>query len=576
MKQPDLELLSTKLSSTKLSMSQAESSASLAGAVAQVGGGTLLSRLLGFARDFLIARLFGASQATDAFFVAFRLPNMMRRLFAEGAFAAALIPALTRTGGQGCDPHEARRKLISEFAGSLTALLLLITGLGLLAAPVLVWLLAPGFSADGQQLQLTSALLRLTLPYLLFIGLTALAGAVLNSLEHFAVPALTPALLNLSLIGCALLLAPRLEQPVFALAWGVLFGGLAQLALQLAALARLGLLVTPSISWHNPELARLLAAMGPTLIGMSVTQINLLLDTLLASFLLAGSISWLYYAERLMDFPLGILGAALGTAILPRLTRIHATGRSDDFNTTLDWALRWVLLLGLPAATGLLLLAEPMIATLFSSDHFDAADVHQTSRALMAYALGLPFFMAYKVIAPGFFSRNDLTTPLRIGLISLATNLVLSVLLMRPFGHAGLALATSVATALGVGLLLRAMLRAQHAKLRPGWSGLLLRSALGTAVMALLIAWIVTRMPVSRDPGFADGILPLTGLILVGASVYPLTLIVLGFRGKHVRPERQPCALPTPADQDSNSRADQARPRDEQSWPEPTRSRPSL
>ncbi|EIC21345.1 murein biosynthesis integral membrane protein MurJ [Thiorhodovibrio frisius] len=520
-------------------MSQAEPSASLAGSVARVGGGTLISRLLGFARDLLIARLFGASQATDAFFVAFRIPNLMRRLFAEGAFAATLIPALTHAGGQHLQDQDSTRKLISEFTGSLTALLLLITGLGLLAAPLLVWLLAPGFSAETQQLQLTTALLRLTLPYLLFIGLTALAGAVLNSYEHFAIPALTPALLNLSLIGCALLLAPRLEQPVFALAWGVLFGGVAQLALQVAALARLGLLVTPSINWHSPELTRLLAAMGPTLIGMSVTQINLLLDTLLASFLIAGSISWLYYAERLMDFPLGILGAALGTAILPRLARTHASGHRDDFNVTLDWALRWTLLLGLPAAAGLLVLAEPIIAILFRSDHFGAQDIHQAQRALMAYALGLPFFMAYKVVAPGFFSRNDLKTPLRIGLISMAANLLLSLLLMVPFGHVGLALATSLASALGAGLLLRAMLRADHAKLQPGWSALLLRTTLGTAVMMLLIAWMSAKLPLPTEPGFAKGLLPLIALVLTGAIVYPLMLLMLGFRARHIRPKRQ-------------------------------------
>lgn len=541
-------------------MSRPESSASLADSVARVGSGTLISRLLGFARDLVIARLFGASQATDAFFVAFRIPNLMRRLFAEGAFAATLIPALTRTGGMDPANQDSTRKLVSEFAGSLTVLLVLMTSLGLLTAPLLVWLLAPGFSADNQQAQLTTSLLRLILPYLLFIGLTALAGAVLNAYDRFAVPAITPALLNLSMIGCALLLAPQLKQPVFALAWGVVLGGVAQLTLQLVALGRLGLLAFPSIHFKTPAWRDFLRALGPTLVGMSVTQINLLFDTLLASFLIVGSISWLYYAERLMDFPLGILGAALSTAILPRLARTHAAGNSRDFSTTLDWALRWVALLGLPAAAGLLILAEPMIATLFYSERFGSLDTRQASGALMAYALGLPFFMAFKVMAPGFFSRADLKTPLRIALISIAINTLLSILLMSLWGHIGLALATSIAAACGAGLLLRAMLMTEGTRLKPGWPRLVARILLSTLAMALLL-WLLLPILFSQSPWIPAGDVPanwadcapgcastrdsqsllmrglrLAELIIAGLLCYSVSFFALGGRWRHLLP----------------------------------------
>ncbi|MBK1647028.1 murein biosynthesis integral membrane protein MurJ [Rhabdochromatium marinum] len=529
-------------------MPQPEPSASLAKPVARIGGATLVSRLLGFARDLLIARIFGATQATDAFFVAFRIPNLMRRLFAEGAFAATLVPILTHVSHE--DPHQARtRALIGDFAGSLSALLLLLSALGLVAAPVLVLLLAPGFSADASQQQLSIALVRLTLPYLWFVGLTALAGAVLNTFEHFAIPAITPALLNLSLIGCMLLLAPHLEQPIFALAWGVLLGGIAQLALQLMALARMQLLVIPRVNWQHPAWQGFLRALGPTLIGMSVTQINLLLDTLLASLLITGSISWLYYAERLMDFPLGILGAALGTAILPRLSRTHRCGDTQDFTTTLDWALRWVLVLGLPAAAGLLVLAEPVITTLFYSDQFNAADVRAARSALMAYALGLPGFLAFKIIVPSFFSRADRRTPLRIGLLTIALNLLLGLLLMGPLGQAGLALATSLAASGGAILLLRALRPAPGAhQLKPGWPALLARVLLSTLMMGAVLGWLGAHpffeplsasgaiAPDAENRAFAAQIALLSTLILTGALSYGAFFLTLGGRLRQLFP----------------------------------------
>jgi putative peptidoglycan lipid II flippase len=425
--------------------------ASLSASLTKVGGNTLLSRLLGFVRDLMVARLFGADAGTDAFFVAFKIPNFFRRLFAEGAFASALVPVLHETGREG--GPTALRRLLGSLSGVLGASLLLLILIGTLTASWLILAFAPGFAAEAPQQALAAELLRLTLPYVFFIVLAALAGAVLNLHEHFGVPAFTPVLLNLAIIGCAIWLAPRLEEPILALGWGVLLGGLAQLAFQLPFLARLGLLPLPCLDWRHPGMRKILRRMGPVLLGVSVTQINLLLDTFLASFLTVGSISWLYYSDRLVEFPLGILGAALGTVILPRLARL---GRKDGgglgrdpgtgpgeaaqaaaFSRTLDWALRWVLLLGLPAAVGLVALAEPLVATLFLSAEFSAGDARMAALSLMAYAVGLPAFIAIKVLAPGYYAHQDARTPARHALMALGFNLVLSIAWMGPFGHAG-------------------------------------------------------------------------------------------------------------------------------------------
>lgn len=512
---------------------------SLSGAAAKIGGGTLVSRLLGFARDLLIARIFGADQTTDAFFVAFRLPNLMRRLFAEGAFAAALVPVLARAE-RSRRTRRADGELVSELTGSLTTLLLIGTCIGVLCAPLLVLLFAPGFSGDAAQRTLTIELVQLTLPYFFFIGLTALAGAVLNAFEHFTIPALTPALLNLSLIGCTLFLAPQLAHPIFALAWGVLIGGVAQLAFQFPALARLGLLKAPRINWRNPVLQRFFATMSPTLVGMSIIQINLLIDTLLASFLVAGSISWLYYGERLMDFPLGILGAALGTAILPRLSRTHKAGDTQAFSNTLDWALRWVLTLGAPAAVGLLLLAEPTITTLFFSQEFGADDVSRAGWSLMAYALGLPAFMAIKILLPSFFSRDDVKTPLRIGMTTIGANLALSLLLMPLLGHTGLALATSVTAYFAMVAFIRALARIEQTELRPGWTWLLLRILLSALIMGSVIAWVLWQLPPWIQLAPSARLLGLASLITIGALSYLLTLLALGVRPRTLSPRNHP------------------------------------
>ncbi|KAA6186057.1 murein biosynthesis integral membrane protein MurJ [Thiohalocapsa marina] len=516
----------------------------LAAAAAKVGGNTLLSRLLGFARDLVIARLFGADVATDTFFVAFRLPNLMRRLFAEGAFSAALVPTLTAHREQ--HGEAGLRLLLQGLAGTLGALLLLLSALGALAAPLLVLVFAPGFADQAEARLLATDMLRLVMPYLIFVGLTALAGSVLNTYERFGVPAFTPALLNLVLIACALWLSPQLQQPVLALAWGVLLGGVAQLAFQLPFLARLGLLCRPRPAPRDPQVRSIGRRLLPALFGISVTQLGLLIDTLLASFLVSGSISWLYYSERLVEFPLGILGVALGTVILPRLSRRHATGLTADQSAgqaiedadpagrTLDWALRWVVLLGFPAAMGLAVLAEPILAILFQSAAFGAADVQMAGRSLAAYALGLVGFMAIKVLVPVLYARHDLKTPVRLGVVALVLNLGLSLVLMGPLGHVGLALATAIATTVNAALLLGVLVRRRLYRPQGGWVRLLLQGVMATLIMGLAIGLGSGPAADWMAPGEAAGVGRLVLLIGGGVLVYGASLLVLGLRPRQL------------------------------------------
>lgn len=499
-----------------------------------VGAGTLTSRVLGFLRDLVVARVFGADLDTDAFFVAFKVPNLLRRLFAEGAFSLAFVPALaaykTNRGSA------ALKGFLDQVAGTLGAVLLLVTSFGVIAAPLLILLFAPGFAADTHKLGLAADLLRLTLPYLLFISLTALAGSVLNTYQRFAVPAFTPSLLNLSLILCAFWLAPHFERPIEALAWGVLLGGVVQLTVQWPFLRRLGLMPRPRWAPREPGVRQLLRRMTPSLFGASVAQITLLLDTLFASFLAEGSISWLYYANRLVEFPLGILGAAIGTVIVPSLAQQHAGGSPEAFSRTLDWALRWVLLLGLPAAVGLVVLARPLMVTLLHYGAFSAIDVEMSAQALMAYALGLFAAMTIRVLLPGFYARGEVKVPVKIALAALLVNLVLNLLFMGPLGHAGLALASSLATLLNAALLLAGLLR--DGVLRPeggGWRRLL-RTILAAGAMAVVLwslsgdggDWLV--MPAS------ERIYQLGWLLLVGIGVYGVVLAVLGERFRVGRP----------------------------------------
>lgn len=493
---------------------------------------TFVSRILGFLRDMVIARFFGAGSATDAFFVAFRIPNLLRRLFAEGAFSLAFVPVFA-------EYRETRRDelriLVDRVSGTLGLILLAVTALGILAAPLLVLIFAPGFTRNASQFALTAAMLRLTFPYLLFISLTACAGGVLNSLGRFAVPALTPALLNLSLIGAAAGLAPHLAEPVTALAWGVFIAGVAQLAVQLPFLARLGLLPRPRWGWHSPGVQQVLRLMLPTLFGSSVAQINLLFDTLLASLLASGSVSWLYYSDRLMEFPLGVFGAALGTVILPNLSREHAAATPQGFNRTLDWALRWALLIGLPAAVALAVLAGPLLTTLFRYGAFDRTDVFMARRSLIAFAFGLQAFMLIKVLAPGFYARQDTRTPVRIGIIAMLTNMGLNLLLILPLAHAGLALSTTLAAYLNAGLLFRTLRRAGVYRPEPGWQRFLAQLLVANVALGLVLALYAGPLSAWLAAHAAHRLLWLAELIAAGLAVYVLTLLGAGLRPHQLR-----------------------------------------
>ncbi|HAG94499.1 MAG TPA: murein biosynthesis integral membrane protein MurJ, partial [Gammaproteobacteria bacterium] len=412
---------------------------------------TMLSRVLGLVRDVVVANVFGAGGGADAFFVAFKIPNFFRRLFAEGAFNQAFVPVLSEYRSQ--REQVEVRLLISYTMGSLGGVLMVISLMCVVFAPAVTFLFAPGFHDMPEKFDLASDMLRLTFPYLLLISLTAMLGSVLNSYGRFAIPAFTPVLLNLCLIGAALLVSPLMDPPIIALAWGVLAAGVVQLVFQFPFVRQIQLLSVPRWGWSDPGVKRILALMLPAMFGVSVAQINLLLDTVLASFLVDGSVSWLYYSDRLMELPLGVFGIAIATVILPSLSRKHASQSVEAFSQTLDWAVRMVLLIGLPAALALVVLAAPLLVTLFQYGEFSAADVDRASLSLQAYGAGLLGFMLVKVLAPGYFARQDTKTPVKVGIKAMVANMVFNLALIVPLAHVGLALATSLSALLNAFLL---------------------------------------------------------------------------------------------------------------------------
>jgi len=459
---------------------------------AVVGAMTLISRVLGLVRDMVLAR-FGVGAGMDAFFVAFKIPNFTRRLFAEGAFSQAFVPVLSEYRAQ--REHGEVQALADYVAGTLLGLLGLLVLVGVLASPALVLLFAPGFWADPLKFDLTAYMLRFTFPYLLFMALVAFAAGILNSYGRFAAAAFTPVWLNVVLIAFALLLSPQMDEPMIGVAWGVLVAGFVQLAFLLPSLARIRLLPRPRWGIGDPGVRKILKLMGPGIIGSSVSQINLLFDTLLASFLITGSVSWLYFADRLVEFPLGIFGIALATVILPVLSRAHASGSDGEFSRILDAGLRWVLLIGVPAMVGLMLLSRPALSTLFEYGDFSGNDVDMATLALLAYGIGLPGFMLTKVLAPAFYSRQDTITPVKIAIRAMIANMVMNVLFVVPMvmldipgAHAGLALATALAAYLNAALLFRALRRSGTYRPRPGWLRLLGQIVLAVAVMAAVVA----------------------------------------------------------------------------------------
>ena len=497
-------------------------------ALATVSSMTLLSRILGFARDFFIARVFGAGLASDAFFVAFRIPNLLRRLFAEGAFSQAFVPVLSEFRNKR-EPEETR-ELVDAVASVLAIALFAATVIGVALAPVIIYVTAPGFAASPEKFTLTVQLLRITFPYIFFISLVALAAGVLNTWSRFAVPAFTPVLLNLSFIVGAAFLAPYFDPPVLALAWAVFAGGVLQLLFQLPFLARIRMLPRWRPRLFHPGVTRVLKLMAPAIFGVSIAQLSLVINTIFASFLASGSVSWLYYADRLMEFPSGMLGVALGTILLPSLSRYYAEENPAEYSKLLDWGLRLTLLLAAPAAAALAILSMPLIATLFHYGSFTAHDAWMTREALGAYSLGLVGLILVKILAPGFYARQNVVTPVKIGLATLLATQLMNLAFIVPFKHAGLALSIGLGACLNAALLYYQLRRHGIFTPQAGWGGFLARFAAALAVMATGLYFSMGSSDWWLAAGWQDKLPALAALVVGGALMYGATLHVLGIR----------------------------------------------
>ncbi|MDG0978139.1 MAG: murein biosynthesis integral membrane protein MurJ [Halieaceae bacterium] len=472
----------------------------LLGSSAIVASMTFISRILGLIRDVVLAAFIGATANADAFFVAFKIPNFLRRLFAEGAFAQAFIPVLADYRATGDD--RAIQQFIDKVTGMLGGVLLAVTAFMMVAAPVVTAIFAPGFLGDTAKFELTAEMLRITFPYLLFISLTGVAGAILNSYGYFAIPAVTPVLLNICLIGAALVAAPWFEPPIMALAWGVFAAGACQLTLQLPFLSRIQRLPKPVWDRQDQGVRRVLWLMLPALFGVSVSQINLLLDTVLASLLPSGSVSWLYYSDRLTELPLGVFGIAIATVILPNLSDLKAQQNTEQSKRVLDWAVRMVVLIALPATVALWILSKPILVTLFQYGAMQEYDITMATLSMRAYALGLLAFMLIKVLAPGFYAQKDTKTPVKIGVIAMVSNMVLNVAFVFPLlhfynlGHVGLALATSCSAFINAGLLMRGLQTRNLLTWQAGWTKFLIALILALAGM---IAALLLLLPLMQD-----------------------------------------------------------------------------
>jgi putative peptidoglycan lipid II flippase len=500
-----------------------------------VSGMTLLSRILGLVRDVVFARYFGASLVMDAFLVANRIPNMLRRFFAEGAFSQGFVPVMARYREK--YSHEDAREFVDSVAGTFGIILFVVTLFGVVAAPLLVAVVAPGFIGEDGRFDLATLMLRFTFPYLFFVSLTAFAGGILNTYGRFGVPAFTPVILNIVLITAAIWLSPLLEEPGMALAYAVLVAGILQLLFQVPFLLHIRALPRPKWALQHEGVRRAGKLMLPAIFGSSVAQINVLLGGVIASMLGVGKISLLYYSDRLMEFPLGLFGIALATVTLPYLSRQYATESHEAFAATLEWSMKLVLLIAVPAAIGLIMLAEPLVATIFYGGVFTTDDVRMTALALQAFAVGLVGFSFVKILAPAYFAREDTRTPVRVGLIALAVNFVLSVSLawyLTSIGyagtHAGLALAISVAALLNAFLLYRGLRRKAVLHLSKGWAILLLQILVANAVMVLVLAYVSRSLNWWLNVGVVDRSGWLAVSIAAGAATYFIVLAALGLR----------------------------------------------
>jgi putative peptidoglycan lipid II flippase len=521
---------------------------------------TFLSRISGLIRDQVYAAVFGASPAMDAFVVAFRIPNFMRRLSAEGSFSMAFVPVLAEYKERG--DHAAVKELVDRVAGTLTAFLLVLTAGAVLAAPWIMPIFAPGFGADTEQGRLAAEMLRITFPYALFISLASLAGGILNSYQRFAIPALSPVLLNLAMIAAALCVAPYMREPVLALAWGVFAAGVLQLVFQLPSLAKIGLLPRPRWGVAHAGVRKIMKLMVPTLFGSSVAQVNLLLNTIMASFLIGGSVTWLYYTDRLLEFPLGMFGVAIGTVILPHLSSRHAATDPHGFSKALDWGFRLCLLIGVPACLGLILCAQPLMAALFQHGNFTAEDTRMSGLSLMAQATAVPAFLLVKVLAPAFYSRQDTKTPVKSAVVSVIANAVFTVSLMLgllylsdagraalsatgghvfealgrvPGAHACLALAIALAGWLNAVQLWWYLRRAGVYESQAGWARFLRQLAVAAIGMTAVVVTFLAYWQGWTVWPWWERIWKLAVLVGSGAAVYAGLLWLQGIRPRDLR-----------------------------------------
>lgn len=501
---------------------------------------TLISRVLGLVRDVVVANLMGAGASADVFFFANKIPNFLRRLFAEGAFSQAFVPVLTESHAQG--DMDKTRELIARAAGTLGVIVSIVTILGVLGSGVVTALFGFGWFLDwmhggpaAEKFELASVMLKITFPYLWFITFVALSGAILNTLGKFAVSSFTPVFLNVMIILAAWFISPQMSQPEIGLAIGVFLGGLVQFLFQIPFLIKAGVMVKPKWGWRDPGVVKIRTLMIPALFGVSVSQINLLFDTFIASFLQTGSISWLYYSDRLLEFPLGLFGIAIATVILPALSRKHVDAHSEGFAHTMDWGIRMVTLLGIPAMLGLMVLAKPMLMVLFMRGEFSPQDVHQASLSLLAYASGLLNFMLIKVLAPGYYSRQDTKTPVKYGIIAMLTNMVFNAIFAYFYGYVGLAIATALSAFVNMALLYRGLHIAGVYQVTKRTILFIIRLMIAGAAMVAAILWQLEDMSVWLDWSFAHRSGVLGMLIALGASVYLAVVFLLGVRLKDLK-----------------------------------------
>ena len=486
--------------------------------LASVGGMTTISRILGFVRDSIIARVFGVGIETDAFFVAFKIPNLLRRISAEGAFTQAFVPILSEYKNKKSKIEVSY--LINKVATLLGLFLVLVTLLGVFGAPWLIYISAPGFVSDSEKFDLTVNLLQITFPYIFFISLVSMAGGILNTYGKFVVPAFTPVWLNISFILAALYFSDWFEDPITVLAWAVFFGGVLQLFFQIPFLKKIGFLPKFNLDFKDKGVWKILKLMGPAILGVSVVQISLLINTIFASFLASGSVSWLYYADRLMEFPAGVLGVALSTILLPSLSKSFSGKKTKDYSDLINWGLRLGILLSIPAATALAILAVPLISTLFHYGAFTETDVLMTQHALIAYSIGLVGLILIKILAPAFYAQQNVKTPVKIALFTLFCTQFMNLIFIGYFKHAGLALAIGLGACINASLLFYHLKKGKVFKLNDGWLLFLIKIILASLIMSLGLAYFRGGVDLWFNYSALSRFLHLFGLIIFGATIY--------------------------------------------------------